>query len=510
MKERIFGIETEFGLELLDENNKILFEDNFDKKMARKEFLLLALGIEGRGSFTALGQRNFKPNGSRVYKDVGNHIEYGTPECRSAKDAVIYDKAGELLVHEMISKGREREQITEKFMVFKNNLDSVYTTRSLRCWGCHENYMIPQFHSVNIVNNKRVVFRKEMLFHLIIPFVVTRQIYGGAGWFFLGNNIGTQRASDKRPFYILSQRAPFVSSLESSEFPFGHTRAYPLHKQMISRKASFGANNFQRLEIRVGESNLAEWSTYLKIGTTAIVLRMIEDGFLTDYLSLDNYTIRDPLLALKEIASDISCRKRTVGIGNLRAKPSEVQRSLYLEPAKVYLTRYGASEEEKDIMEKWEYVLNTIDKNPLKLSDRLDAWIRFKLLLDYRKKHRILWNHWKLGALNFAYDNIDRKRSVFYRIQELGAVKRIVTDKEICLAKTNPPDNTRAKLRGQMVGLAEKNNWFYEVDWNIFMRTLDGLTTPFLGEDKEFFFDWSNPFQCQDKRVDKLIEKYGL
>lgn len=494
MKERIVGIETEFGLELLDEEGRAF--SSSDTKSLKKEIIITQLGIRGRD------RKNFQPNGSRIYRDVGDHIEYATPECRSARNLVIYDKAGERMIHKIVLKGREQRGIKEKLIVFKNNTDLTKEIGVGSSWGCHENYLIPDVYFKD--DNLETGYRWKVFFHLLTPFLITRQIYSGGGWFFLKDNTGNKKV-DSRPFPVLSQRAPFVNSVYN-EAPINQRR----QKQMLKVKLAFtNEGGFRRLEVRVGESNLAEWSTYLKVGTAAIVLRMIEDGFLEKHLPLDYYNLMYPIAALSEVTKDITCKKPIVYINKQFVSALEIQRDLYFEPAKVYLNRCGASEEENDLMEKWRYILDAIDDNPLKLSDRLDVWIRLKLFLDYMRKYKISWDHWRVGALNLAYDNIDKEKSVFYRLQEKGKIKRIVTDKEIKSAEINPPSDTRARPRGLMVKLAKKNNWIYYVDWDEFTRVVkDSSSALFPGIEKKLTLQWQDPFQAQDERVARLIKEY--
>lgn len=504
MKERIFGIETEFGIELLDERGKISFTQ--EHKLKIKSHILKLVGIKEKSNRWDPQGGNFQVNGSRIYKDIGNHVEYSTPECRSVRDLIIYDKAGEAIVHKIISAGRERKDIKEKLIIYKNNIDSTKTFGKGRSWGCHENYMVPTLYFEE--SSRKAASRVWRSLHLLVPFLVTRQIYSGAGWFFL-NDIDGQNRSISSPLYVLSQRTPFINSpgnIDSNAVLWGGGYR---SKQMISVKPAQGsATRFRRLEIRVGESNLAEWSTYLKIGTTAIVLRMIEDEFLSEYLPLERYRLSDPVEAFRSVTKDITCKK-PIFLSNQQLNPIEIQKYLYLEPAKAYLARYGASEEERDIVEKWEYVLNVLSLNPLNLSDRLDVWIRLKLFLEYMKKYRISWDHWRIGALNLAYGDIDKKKSVFYRLQDLKKVRRIVTDKEIKFAETNPPTNSRARLRGLILKLANKNKWSYTVDWHCFMRTFKDVNIVFPAEpSKRFVFSWEDPFQNKDEKLDRLVEEY--
>ena len=237
------------------------------------------------------------------YQDIGCHPEYATPECDKVSDLVSHDKAGERII-ERLSVAAERKMQADGFLgrisVFKNNTDTPGNT-----YGCHENYLM----------DRRVSFRQ--LASQLIPFFVTRQVFAGAG----------KVKSTNRGGYAISQRAQHIRE----EISIATTTARGIINTRDEPHAD--REKYRRLHVIVGDSNMSEFATYLKIGTTAIVLRMIEDNFIKQRLAL-----RDSVRAIQQISEDITCTRKIELENGKRLSGVEMQWE-YLECAKQYLSR---------------------------------------------------------------------------------------------------------------------------------------------------------------------------
>ena len=290
MKPRIFGLENEYGL-IFSPNGRIYLP------------IEKVLGYIFEGLIPNSWPSNaFLVNGARFYQDTGCHPEYSTPECDNIEDLVIHDKAGERLLEACLPAAEERlreEGLSGEIYIFKNNTDSLGNT-----YGCHENFLM----------RRDVDFWKVT--EQLIPFFVTRQVFAGAG--------KVLKLSGKTQL-CLSQRAQHIhektSSSTTSSRSIINTRDEP-HAD---------AEKYRRLHIIVGDSNMSEVATYLKVGTAALVLSMIEDGFTVNGIELD-----DPVKAIREIARDTSLKKKIKLEDGREMTAIEIQR-VYLERAMEYL-----------------------------------------------------------------------------------------------------------------------------------------------------------------------------
>src|SRR2546423_2656344 len=283
MKRRIFGLETESGLPCTLTGRRRLSTDNGARCLVEK---------------VIPGARNaivFLENGALLYLDTGFHPEYATPECDDITELVIHDKAGERIVEDLLHQAEKRlreDGISGNILLFKNNTDSAGNS-----YGCHENYLV----------SRDVSFQR--LAEALIPFFVTRQIFAGAG-----KVLQTPRGFH----YCLSQRAQHIcqeiSGATTSSRPIINTRDEP-HAD---------ADRYRRLHVIVGDSNMSEFATYLKVGTTALVLDMIEAGTVMRDLTLEN-----PIRAIREVSHDITGRRKVRLASGREASALEVQREYY-------------------------------------------------------------------------------------------------------------------------------------------------------------------------------------
>ena len=452
MKRRIFGLENEYGLISSAAGGRVTLSVEsalgylFEKVVSRQR-----------------GTNDFLKNGARLYQDTGCHPEYATPECDDILDLVTHDKAGERILEELLlsAERRLREKgISCEIYVFKNNTDSVGNT-----YGCHENYLVER--SVN--------FHK--LAEQLIPFFVTRQVYAGAGKV-LKTRLGNH--------YYISQRAQHIyqeiSGATTSSRGIINTRDEPHADE----------EKYRRLHVIVGDSNMSEVATCLKVGATAIVLAMVEDGFIRRDLSLE-----DPVRAIKEISHDITCRRKVRLKRGREYSAVEIQRE-YLELAWEYYQGQELSPQTKEILERWELVLTRLEEDPLSLSREVDWVIKRELIASYCRKRGISFDDQRVFMLDLQYHDIKRTRGLYYLLANQGLVDRITTDEAIEKAMTTPPQTTRAKIRSDFIKFAHEKNKSYDVGWS-YLKLNDRYQRTILCKD---------PFKPYDPRVEELINSY--
>src|SRR5881227_1463725 len=339
MERRIFGLENEYGVTCTLRGQRRLSPDEVARYLFRR------VVSWGRSSNV------FLENGARLYLDVGSHPEYATPECDSIYDLVVHDKAGERILEQLLTFAEQRlreEGIRGTIYLFKNNTDSAGNS-----YGCHENYLTS---------------RRDDLGHyaeVLIPFLVSRQIYTGAG-----KVLQTARG----PVYSIAQRAEHIWEGVSS----ATTRSRPIINTRDEPHAD--AERFRRLHVIVGDSNMSEYATFLKVGATSILLRMLEDPSVV----LRDMTLENPIRAIREISHDMSGR-RTVRLANGREASALDIQGEYLTKARDFTSRRGLDDGMvKRVLDLWERTLHAVHTGDLGLVDREIDWvIKHKLIESY-------------------------------------------------------------------------------------------------------------------------------
>jgi Pup amidohydrolase len=356
------------------------------------------------------------PNGARYYVDHA-HPEYSTPECASARDLVIHDKAGERILEKSLELAQEVLPPGERMAVYKNNTDGKGNS-----YGCHENYLV----------DRRTPFAG--IVRDLMPFFVTRQVYTGAGKVAAEST----HADAESVAYQLSQRADFFEAeigLETTlKRPIINTRDEP-HAD---------PEKYRRLHVIVGDANMCEMSTFLKLGTTALVLKMIEDEFLPD-LSLDN-----PVSALHTISWDPTL-KTTVAMADGRQVTAVELQWEYLDHAKKYAKEHDPTPGNLDVLQQWEATLTALEEDPMNLARELDWVAKYRLLEAYRERDGLDWADPKLALIDLQYHDVRRDRGLYYKLVAGGKVERLVTEGEVELAVGQPPEDTRAYFRGKCI-----------------------------------------------------------
>ena len=449
MDRRIFGIENEYGVTCTLRGQRRLSPDEVSRYLFRK------VVSWGRSSNV------FLENGARLYLDVGSHPEYATPECDSIYDCVVHDKAGERTL-EILMEGAEQrlrdEGIRGTIFLFKNNTDSAGNS-----YGCHENYLTSRSNDSGNYGD------------VLIPFLVTRQIFTGAG-----HVLQTARG----PIFSIAQRAEHIWEGTSS----ATTRSRPIINTRDEPHAD--AEKFRRLHIIVGDSNMSEYTTFLKIGSTACMLRMMEDKSF----SLRDLTLENPIRAIRDISHDITCRRKVRLASGRELSALDVQRE-YLARAMKYADTRGFTDLEQRALEMWEHCISTIENDPLKLATEVDWVIKHNLIEAFRSRHSLDLDDARVALLDLQYHDIRRDRGIFYRLQARGLVYRICDEADVENALSQPPQTTRAKLRGDFIKQAKLRKRDYTVDW-VHLKLNDQAQRTVICKD---------PFKSRDERVENLI-----
>ena len=446
---RIMGVETEFGLTAIRDGKAVLGPE----EIARYLFKPVVAQYKSTNIFTA--------NAARLYLDVGAHPEYATAECDSLTQLLNHDKAGEVLFNDLAAQTEKTlaaEGIGGDVYLFKNNVDSAGNS-----YGTHENYLISR--ELSLKN-----FGKRLL-----PFLITRQLLCGAGMI-------------KNGRFVISQRADQVWEGVSS----ATTRTRPI---INTRDEPHGdSSRFRRMHVIVGDSNMAEPSFALKIGSTQLVIEMLEADW-----DIPAFDVAEPIKHIKQIALDPTGQTELALKDDTIVSALEVQQAV-LEAAKGWLAQRQdegtPNAELEKVVELWGRTLTAIEtQNFEPVSGEIDWVIKRNLLERYRDRLGGDWNHPKLAQIDLAYHDISPRRGLFYHLQNKGLVRRWTTDQAIAHAATTAPETTRATLRAQFLRTARELGAHYTVDW-VHMK---------VDRPEPQTVDVQDPFATEDVGVDKLV-----
>lgn len=449
MNRRIFGIENEYGVTCVLRGQRRLSPDEVARYLFRR------VVSWGRSSNV------FLENGARLYLDVGSHPEYATPECDSIYDVVAHDRAGERILEGLVESAERRlaeEGIRGDIYLYRNNTDSAGNS-----YGCHENYLI----------RRHADFQRTI--DTLIPFLVTRQIWSGAG-----KLLGTARGT----IFSLAQRAEHIWEGSSS----ATTRSRPIINTRDEPHAD--AERYRRLHVIAGDSNMSEYATFAKIGSTVALLQMLEDEVVFRDLTLEN-----PIRAIREISHDMTCR-RTVKLANGRELSALDIQWEYLERVLRYTRTTGVSPEVEKAVAMWEHMLTGLEKDPMTLSREVDWVAKYHLIERYQARHKLPLSSARLALIDLNYHDVNQDRGLFYKMERAGLMERMVTDAAIAQAMIAPPETTRARLRGAFIRAAKEKRRDFTVDW-VHLKLNDQAQRTVLCKD---------PFKAYDDRVDRLIE----
>ena len=395
-----------------DPNGKILWDYDQENPLAD------ARGFQVEGEkYTPNQQENIARNktlinGARYYVDHA-HPEYSSPEVTNARDLVIHEKAGERVIEISRREATLLLPAGAQMLIYKNNSD-----RKGNSYGCHENYLM----------DRRISFKQVV--EPLLPFFSTRQIWCGAG------KVGSENRTHPCDYQI-SQRADFFETEVALDTmvkrPIVNTRDEP-HADR---------EKYRRLHVIVGDSNMSEFTIYLRNGVTAIILSMIEDGAITKDLSL-----RDPVRAIREVSHDLTL-KRSLTMDDGTSKTALEIQSDFLEMALAYTASQSLDPIQKDVLQKWEEVIEALKRDPMELDTRIDWVIKKRLIESYMARKNLAWDDSQTQMLDLQYHDSRPDKGLYYLLERQGKVERIVTDEEIQHAVYNPPRDTRAYFRGQ-------------------------------------------------------------
>jgi proteasome accessory factor A len=447
---RIFGIETEYGVTCTFRGQRRLSPDEVARYLFRR------VVSWGRSSNV------FLRNGARLYLDVGSHPEYATPECDDIAQLVAHDKAGERILEGLLVDAQQRladEGITGEVYLFKNNTDSAGNS-----YGCHENYLIGRHGEFS------------RLADVLIPFLVSRQIICGAG-----KVLQTPRGA----VFSVSQRAEHIWEGVSS----ATTRSRPIINTRDEPHAD--ADRFRRLHVIVGDSNMSEATTLLKVASTDLVIRLVEAG-----MAMRDFGLENPIRAIREISHDPTGRRK-VRLSNGREASALDLQDAYLTRVRDLVDREGWDDPVvRRTLDLWERTLKAVESGDLSLVEREIDWvIKYRLIERYRARHDLGLSSPRIAQLDLTYHDIHRERGLFNLLQRQGALVRETHDLAVFEAKSTPPQTTRARLRGEFIRQAQLKRRDFTVDW-VHLKLNDQAQRTVLCKD---------PFRAVDERVDRLI-----
>lgn len=451
LNKRILGLETEYGVTCVVDGQRRLSPDEVARYLFRR------VVAWGRSSNV------FLPNGGRLYLDVGSHPEYATAECDNITDLISQDQAGDRIIEELAIEAETRlnnEGIQGQIHLFKNNIDAAGNS-----YGCHENYSISR------------KFNFQKVTESIIPFLVTRQIYTGAGkWL----------TSNKNQNFQISQRSDHMWESISS----ATTRSRPIINTRDEPHAD--PEEYRRLHVIVGDSNMSQPTTNLKICATEMILQLIEFGYLNE-----EYTIENPIRTLRDISSDLSFTKKFRLSSGKELTALDLQ-EIYLQKikdSKLY-EEFTANENYQKALTLWESFLECARENEFSKVEKDIDWVIKKIFLEkYQLKNNLKNNDSRMVLLDISFHNIRKDRGIFYILEKNGLVNRIVNEDQISKSIDFAPEKTRARLRGEFIKRAQEKKRDYTVDW-VHLKINDQNQRTVVCKD---------PFKSQDERVDQLI-----
>ena len=364
-------------------------------------------------------------NGGRLYVD-GAHPEYSTPECTNPREVVAYERISERIFAQCLDN-MTRVRGRDQFVLYKNNSDGKGNS-----YGYHENYMLA----------RSVPF--ERIVKTLAPFFVTRLIYAGAG------KVGAENQTSFTDFQI-SQRADFFECLVDLNTMVKR----PIVNSRDEPHADYG--KYRRLHVIVGDANMAELSTYLKVGTLGIVLDLLEAGIDVPQIELD-----DPVLGIKQVSRDLTM-KGTLKLTDGRATTAvEIQRT-YLKAAMDFYACHELDQVTKDILVRWEDVLDKLERDPRSLAEELDWAAKRHMIESYMDRKGCGWNDPRVRLMDLQYHDIRPDKGLYYALERSHLIERIVQDVEVTRAEFTPPSGTRAYFRGRCIGKFSKS--IYGASW---------------------------------------------
>ncbi|HEY3268320.1 MAG TPA: proteasome accessory factor PafA2 family protein [Armatimonadota bacterium] len=492
MESRIVGIETEFGCLVHDASvgkPEMVVEAVKDHAFYEKGLGLIDIHARNY-AFEPARSGGFLLNGGRLYVDeVGSHEEYATAECRNLFDLVAHDRAGRVILQSVVNDLGLQGKVS-----FHNNSIDHFGGHT---FGCHENYLVAADDRY---------FRESLQY--LLPFLVTRQIFAGVGrvgghrlnrhdfkknvmkvgeyevdYVWVDNIYGVEL--DDSVDFQLSQRADHILRTVSSRVRFNRAIINP------KRDSYYDFADHQRLHLLYGEANMSEYALALKVGTTWLVLDLVEMDALPDSVRL-----ADPLAALKSVSRDQTWKWPVDRLDGSSIGAIDLQR-IYLDAARCALA--GRDEQTEWVLREWDATLNALEKDPMTLADRLD-WVAKRSLLDtYIAEENTDWHDDTLHSLDLEYHNIDPDAGLYYALEQDGAIRRVVSDEDVERALVSPPSDTRAAGRARMIrALKAEGSNQYVIDWDAVYL------------DRNRYVELRNPFNTYEEEAKAMEKALGL
>jgi proteasome accessory factor PafA2 len=477
----IVGSETEYGLTVHNDPDfdsiatALLLVNSYTTEQALKllwdydqeDPLVDARGFEIDEEYEVPDQQDnmainkVLPNGARFYVDHA-HPEFSTPECSNVLDVLRYEKAGERILNLSRIGANQLLPPGRTIIIYKNNSDQKGNS-----YGYHENYLM----------DRRTPF--QTIVEQLLPFLVTRQIFCGAG------KVGSENGTEYVPYQI-SQRGDFFETeigLDTMvKRPIINTRDEP-HADR---------DRYRRLHVIIGDANMSEYTTYLKVGTTMIVLQMIEDGYVVEDLEL-----RNPVRALHDVSHDPTCKVRLPLKNGKKMTPIEFQQCFHQLAQRYVAAHSDCQALYASLVQEWGTVLDCLDRDPMELHREIDWVMKLHLLTNYMERRSSSWDDPRIAMMDLQYHDIRPDRSLYYLLERSGAARRMLLDDEIALAMEDPPEDTRAYFRGQC--LKKFKHQIFGVNWDSISFNLgDGPIKRILMEE---------PTRGTKRHVHELLER---
>lgn len=431
MPKRIFGLETEYGL-LIHEDRPEHSPTWIGHRIRDHIFHIQRRGVldlHHRGHDEPPGNGGFLTNAGRLYLDMG-HLEFASPECGTLDDLVAADRADDRILQAAI----QELGLADTVSLIKNNIDHETDAT----FGCHENYLV----------SRRFPFSRRGL-NQLIPFLITRQIFTGAGRVGMANNTDEwiQRGQLIVRRAALRERAtlPFQLSQRADHIVNDFFEWVQQNRAIVNTRDEPLAdpNQFRRIHLLLGDSNMSEVATALKFGTTSLVLQLIEDGHHPRGLE-----IAEPVEALQEISHD-QTREWLVTLDTGRTLSAIDIQEQYLAAAERH---YRGQDDDTDwVLDQWAGVLNDLRSEYTRLVGRVDWASKLWLLESFREAEGVDWDDPVLKSLDLEYHNLHEDKGLYFGLVDDGRVPRVTTDAAVLLAEEHPPRNTRAFGRGEVV-----------------------------------------------------------
>jgi len=450
VRQRVFGLETEYGIHCTVDGRRQLPTEEIARRLFRH------VVSWGRSSNV------FLENGARLYLDVGSHPEYATPECATPLEAVVHERAGDRILDDLRRRTQDtlsEEGIEGRVRIFRNNTDF-----SGNSYGSHENYLVAR------------VGEFQPMADTLLPFLVTRQIFAGAG---------KVLQSARGAVYVLSQRAEHIWEGVSS----ATTRSRPVINSRDEPHAD--VERFRRLHVIVGDSNMSDYATWLRIATCDLVIRLVEEGGALEVPSLDSAT-----RAIREVSRDLGGRG-DVRLADGRDVPAlEIQRT-YLEAVERFIVKEHHDDvAAQEVLTEWRRVLEAIDRDPMELERELDWVAKLRLIEAYCDRHGVGLDDPSVAMLDLAFHDISPETGLHQRLERDGRVVRLAAELAVTRAQSDPPPTTRAALRGRFLAAAREAEQDVTVDW-VHLKVNGDVPRTVMCKD---------PLVWDDERVDRLIE----